>query len=265
MYIGKIPVSIYGIALSMLLAVLLLAPSSVKAQRSAGVQAGDWADYMVTFEGNSTEFMAEDFFNVTGTRLNIIDVSGTNVTFEGYTYFENGSDAVETGWIDVDTGNSGGNFTGEGILIAADLHQGDRIYTDSTTLFAEGTINETVNREYLGSMVEVNHFVINMTIPPNPFMNMTFRMSWFWYRETGLPAEMNFHYMLEGSGFMPNSFSTLQSSSNMTWFEINMLIVDFIPEFPTFTILPLFIFITIAVIALAKIQSKYKKLALPIS
>ncbi len=227
-------------------------PNLVNAQRTVGVKAGDWADYVVTYQGNSTEMMGEYLVDVTEMRSSVIDFSGTNVTLEGHTYFKNGSDSVDTGWIDVDTGQNGGNFTGHGILIAANLNQNDRIYTTYQDPFGEGTINETVTREYLGTMVEVNHFVRNVTIPPNPFLNMTFNMSWYWYRATGIPAEMYFYYMQESSG-------------NMTWFEIRVTIVDFVPELPVYAILPLLIFITVAVIVLARAKTRYKNPALPIS
>lgn len=255
----------YGISLSILLAAFLFTTNLVKAQpRVAGVQAGDWADYDVTFQGNSTNMMAEDLANVTEMRLTVIHVSGTNVTVEAHTYYENGSDTIETGWIDVDTGADGGDFTAEGILIAANLNQGEPVYTNSTTtIFGDGTINETITRDYLGGFVWVNHFMMNMSIDPNPFFNMTLYMSWYWYRDTGIPAEMTFYYEQEVSGFFPESFSALESSSNMTWFRIDINIVDIIPEFPASAMLPLLIFATFAIIVLTKIHAKCRKFALP--
>ncbi len=233
----------------------------MNAQRTVGVQVGYWAEYRVIYLGNSTDMMGEDLVNVTSFLVTVIDVVDTNVTVEGHSYYTNGSDTVETGWIDVDTGETGGTFAGAGILIAANLYEDDRVYTGNTSLFGEGTINETITRPYLGDMVEVNHFALNMTYPPNPFYNMTFKMDWYWYRDTGIPAEIFFYYMVEFS--MPTeSFGTL--ATNMTWLEIHIDIVDFVPEFPAFAVLPLFVLMTITVVVLVKTQARPKKFALPV-
>ena len=254
----------YGISLSVLLAIFLFTPNLVEAQqRVPGVEVGDWADYVVTFQGNSTEMMAEDLANVTEMGLSVINVLDTNVTIEAHTYYQNGSDTIETGWIDIDTGADGGDFVGEGILIAANLNQGELVYTNSTTtIFGEGTLNETITREYLGSVVWVNHFATNMSIDPNPFFNMTLYMSWYWYRETGIPAEMTFYYEQELSDLFPESFSTLQSSSNMTWFRIDIDIVGVVRESPASAVLPMLIFASLGIIVLTRIHAKHRKLAL---
>jgi len=255
LYRSKIS-SISRVILFMLLTFLLVAPSLASPERTVGVQEGDWADYVVTYEGNSTEMMGGDLVNVTGMRVTVVSVSGTNVTLESTTDYENGSDTVDTGWIDVETGEQGGNFTFAGVLIAANLNQGDPVYTVSQSFFGEGTINETVTRGYLGSMVEVNHFILNMTIPPNPVINLTYSWSWYWYRATGLPAEMTFYYMQESAGFIPVETSVesvpIAQSSNMTWFEIHLTIVDVIPEFPSTLILPLLMIIALVAVMLRK-------------
>jgi hypothetical protein len=106
-----------------------------------------------------------------------------------------------------------------------------------------------------------------MTTPPNPFMNMTFYMDWYWFRDTGLPAEMHFYYKEETANFTIGKASTtaLESPSNMTWFDIHITIFNLVPEFTASAILPMFIFATITVIALVTIQAKRKKFALHVS
>lgn len=215
--------------------VILLGMARVEntlAQREVGVKSGDWADYVVTYEGNSTDEIGGFFVNMTAMTVTVIDVVGTNVTLEGYTYYENGSDTTEIGWIDVETGETGGNFTGPGVLIAANLNQGDRVYTTSQDPFGEGTINETVTRNYLGSPALVNRFVRNITIPPNPFFNLTFNMDWYWFRATGIPAEMTYYYMQELPG-------------TMTWFDIRIVVITVVPEFPPALVMPIFMVATL--------------------
>jgi hypothetical protein len=219
-----------------LFVILLLTSDLVYAQRTVGVQAGDWAEYIVTgvYQGNVTDL----FENVASMRATVVDVVDTNVTVETRLYFENGSDTVESGWIDVDTGNG----TYQGWLIAANLNAGDRVYTGDETMFGKGTINETVTREYLGSMAEVNHFRLNLTIPPNPIYNMSLLMDWYWYRDSGVVAEMRMYTLMEGMG-------------NTTMVDVNLDIFDVIPEFPIFAFLPLFIIMTATVVMLAKFKS----------
>lgn len=223
-----------------LFAILPLASSlciHVYAQRAVGVQVGDWAEYTVTgaFQGNFTD----PFENVASMRVTVVNIVDTNVTVEAHMYFENGSDTVELGWIDVDTGNG----THQGWLIAANLNEGDRIYSSNQTMFSELTINETITREYLGSTVEVNHFIINVTTPPNPFYNMSLLMDWYWYRDSGIVAEMRMYTLMEGMG-------------NTTMVDVNVNVFDIIPEFPIFTYLPFFIITTIALVVLAKFKIK---------
>ena len=232
----KIPACVYRVSLS--LSTLLLLASSLcipaHAQRTVGVQVGDWAEYSVTgaFEGNVTDSLenATDIFeNVTSMRLTIVDIVDTNVTMETSLFFANGSSTAEPGWIDVDTGNG----TYPGWLIAANLNAGDRVYTDDETMFSELTINETITREYLGSMVEVNHFIINATTPPNSLYNMTMLIDWYWYRDSGMMAEMRMYMLTEGFG-------------DMTLVDVSVHLADVIPEFPRFTYLPVFLITTVA-------------------
>jgi hypothetical protein len=160
------------------------------------------------------------------------------VTVDAHFYFENGSDTVEPGWIDVETGNG----TYQGWLIAANLNAGDRVYTDNETMFGEMTINETITREYLGSMLEVNHFIINVTVPSNPFYNMSVLMDWYWYRDSGVVAEMRMYTLM---GLMGNT----------TMIDVSVNLLDVIPEFPVSVYFPFFIITTIALVVLAKIRT----------
>jgi len=112
--------------------------------------------------------------------------------------------------------------------------------------FSEMTINETIMREYLGSTVEVNHFIINVTTPPNPIYNMSMLMDWYWYRDSGIIAEMQMYTLVESMG-------------NTTMVDVNVDLLDVIPEFPISAYLPFFIITTIALTVLAKFKTKLSK------
>ena len=219
--------------------------------RTVGVNVGDWAQYSVTHEGNSTAIDMGDEVNWTAATFTVIDISGTNVTMEGHAYYVNGSDFTETGWIDVDTGQSGGNAAGVGTLISANLVQGDLVYTTAVAPFYGGTINETVTRSYMGSPVDVNHYVLNTTSPPNEFLNVTYRMDWYWYKATGVPAEMTVNYMEESSvPTIPEMNCEENAASNMTWLSWSMTIAGIIPEFPTAYATAVFMVATLLVAAI---------------
>jgi hypothetical protein len=208
---------------------------------------GDWAEYSVTgtFEGNASDplYNATDpFENVTSMRMTVTSIVDTNVTLEAHVYYENGSDTVDPGWVDVDTGNG----TYSGWLIAANLNAGDHVYTDNQTMFGELTMNETIMRDYLGSLVEVNHCILNVTIPPNPFYNMSMLLDWYWYRASGMVAEMHMYMQTEGMG-------------DATLVDVHMNLTAVIPEFPFAAYLPAFMLTTIAVVA---VLAKLRKAAL---
>jgi hypothetical protein len=234
----------------LIFAMLLLASSacsSASAKRTVGVQVGDWAEYTVTgtFQGNASDPFVnatDPFENVTSVRMTVINIVDTNVTLEAHVYYENGSDAVDPGWVDVDTGNG----TYSGWIIAANLNAGDHVYTDNQTMFGELTMNETIMREYVGSMVEVNHCILNVTTPPNPFYNMSMLLDWYWYRDSGMVVEMHMYIHMEGMG-------------DAMLVDVHMNLTDVIPEFPIATYVPAFMLTTIAVVA---VLAKFRKAAL---
>lgn len=220
-----------------LLIILLSLSTRVYAQRTVGVHIGDWSEYTVTATIEGDPFdpygnVTDPFTNVTSMRLTVVDIVDTNVTLDMQLFYENGSDVIQLGWVDVDTGNGTGP---QGWLIAANLSAGDQVYTGAESMFGEMTINETITREYLGGPVEVNHFILNFTAPPNPYMNISTLMDYYWFKDTGFVAEMNMSIMME------------MMMGNRTLTEISADIINVIPEFPT-TLTPLFAIATITLI-----------------
>jgi len=233
---------VFMVVLATVLIMVLKANGAVPL-RTVGVNVGDWAHYVFIYQGNSTAMDIGMDVNMTLGTITVLSVSGTNVTLQMHGYYANGSDTIEAHWIDVDTGENDGNATG--MLIAADLMQGDLVYTTQVQPFMDGTINETINRNYLGSSVEVNHFVTNMTTPPNEFYNVTFQMDWYWFKATGIPAEMTVNYADENS-----------LTGNKAWISWSMTIDDIVPEFPAALVAPVFMIATLATVAVYKIRKK---------
>jgi len=222
--------------------IIVLKANGAAPLRTAGVNAGDWAQYVFIHQGNSTAMDIGMDVNMTSGAINVLSVSGTNVTLQMHGYYANGSDTIETHWINVDTGENDGNATG--MLIAANLMQGDLVYTTQVQPFMDGTINETIIRNYLGNPVGVNHFVMNMTTPPNEFYNVTFQMDWYWYKTKGILAEMTMNYA--DNMFMGNN----------TWFSWSMMINGIIPEFPSALLAPAFVVATLVAVTIFKVKKK---------
>ncbi|UCC33100.1 MAG: hypothetical protein JSW53_04780 [Candidatus Bathyarchaeota archaeon] len=223
-----------------ILVVLIPTSSLVYAQRTVGVQVGDWAEYTIAFtsEGNFTDLEDPfEFETITGIRIAVVDIAETNVTQEAHIYFANGSDSVHPGWVDIETGDGGGEATFP--LIAGNLVEGDRIYTNNETMFGEFTINETLTRSYLGSTFEVNRWNSNVTAPPNPFLNSSIVFDIYWFRDSGFPAEIRMFMMMEMMG-------------NRTSIDMSMNIIGIIPEFPSTLVLPLLIAGTLVAVLLSR-------------
>lgn len=204
--------------------------SAVALTRTVGVHVGDSAEYSVFAQGNATLFNATNMptiasFTVTG-------INGTNVTCGISWTFANSTQKTGIGHIDVETGE--GNFSL--FIIAADLNAGDLVY-NGTGPFTTFRINETTSRSYLGSNAEVNH--MNLTTNFAPFENSSQFENCFWFRDSGLLAELiiNITYVQGGV---------------TRWMFEHLVITGTIPEFPVNMILPLFVFFSTLAVVTAK-------------
>lgn len=96
--------------------------------RNVGVHLGDWFNYSVTISGN--DILPPDNFMV-GLEWDLVQVtsvSGTNVTEQATRHYQNGSEIIINGWVDVNTGESSARAYGD--FIAANLSVGDAVYTN---------------------------------------------------------------------------------------------------------------------------------------
>jgi hypothetical protein len=213
------------------------------APRTVGVHVGDWAHYVFMYQGNST--MPGPDENMTSGLFTVMGISGTNVTIMMHTYYSNGSDFIEYHWIDVDTGQTD-DGSASGMLIAANLNQGDLVYTTPQDPFMNGAFNDTLTRNYLGQPAQVNHFGLNYTSPPNPYDNATSTMDWYWYRATGIPTEVTMNYTEQVDPIYGNS----------SWWTWTLLIDNIVPEFPAALVTPVFIITTLVTVAVYKMKKK---------
>jgi hypothetical protein len=234
-------VTLVSLSIALLCAAFGIQATRVMALQTwtVGVHIGDWAEYSFVAEGNLTGFSSTNIpesGNVT-----VTGISGTNITCQSWYSLTNGTQETDTGSVDVESGS--GNMTGG--VIAADLNEGDLVYngswssSSSSWSFTGATINETVTRNYLGSSVTTNH--LNVTEQSD---GIYMSMDCFWFRDSGVLAEVVFNY-------------TLVESGAYMWAYVDEIItgasVDVVPEFSVSLILPLFVALsTLAVVSAKK-------------
>lgn len=196
-------------------------------QRTVGVNVGDWGVYTVFHSGNET-FPPQLPLDLEWINLTVQEISGTNITFEQIHHYADGTEVSGINSVDVDTGQGHGT----GMFIAKNLNESDLIYTSPPPSgpfglnFGGITINETIPQLYIGETAKANH--LNITEKQSsPEGNRTVSLNFYWYKETGMLAEMSVSTISVGVG-------------NMTWLEYKAVITAVIPEFPSFFIPQLF-------------------------
>lgn len=158
-----------------------------------GVKAGDWATYTFSYtissdSPNPPPVPPSPLMNVDQLRIEILSVDGTNVTFNTILYYPNGTEynsQIET--IDIRSGTAYfDNITlsdqTAGPIIGANLTVGDPIFTNSYS----GTINETSEVDYAGSLRELNHF--HQTLESG---DVTQNIDFLWDRTSGIMVALN--------------------------------------------------------------------------
>jgi len=198
---------------------------AVAQERTVGVNVGEWFRYSHTFDWSSSDPNAtipswfQLMSEIEWTNNTILNVSGTNVTFQSVMHLKNGTDVTNFLLTDVDTG--AGNSTNW--VVSANLNPNDTLYT--TGEYSAWKINETIIRTYPDVTRDTNH--VNITAE----MNMTgiyqySSTNFYWDRSTGIVVEMAIILMSQMEGIETNMTSIITIIESDVWV---------IPEFSTYT------------------------------
>ena len=214
MYKNKIGLTAFVSVLSMMLMFSVMTGSALI--YTVGVKAGDWAAYGdITFEYASNMPGYEEppsGINLSWTGIEILDVSGSNVTGRSTAIYANGTEEAFM--------MSGNLATGEGnfsvAIIPSNLGADDEIPANLTWYTEEPlkvTINGTVTRSYAGAHREVNYANITYPIIHGNITYGYMNMSFYWDKQTGIICEESMSYAM--------SFT-----DNSTQYYMNMSIRD---------------------------------------
>ncbi|MDG6221983.1 MAG: hypothetical protein QCH99_01825 [Candidatus Bathyarchaeota archaeon] len=223
--------------------VFLLCSGLVFAQTgTVGVNEGDWFTYGFSFDFYSEDSemeMPEDVpfgYLAEGEviRFDVLGVSGSNVSGQFSVNYENGTQEVITGWVDVATGE--GEFANW--LISSGLDAGDFVYPS----MMDEMINETVMLETSAGMIETSHIEYSMGEPVGDTYYV-FGVNIYWDRQTGVLVEMSF----ESEMMLLGNLTTASGGWKLTGSNITT-----IPEFFAPALITTFVATTVAVFVIKK-------------
>ena len=170
---------------------------------SVGVVVGKSADYTYAISGtardsNGTLIETAPYTVAYTEQITIMQVSGTNVTFQFYRDFLNETTEGGTSWVDLSNGNGTGSF----VVISANVGTGDMLYPDWVNSYSttEGApvANDTVSLMYLGEPIEACHLGY-----VNEYGN--YSTDYYWEKSTGLMLK----WEIKGSEDVDDSVETL--------------------------------------------------------
>ncbi|MEJ2244399.1 MAG: hypothetical protein P8X87_07755 [Candidatus Bathyarchaeota archaeon] len=167
-------------------------------------------------------------------RFDVLEVSGSNVTGQFSVSFENGTEEIVTGWVDVATGD--GEFANW--LISSGLDAGDYVYSS----MMDELINETVMLETETGMIETSHIEYSMGETEGDTYYM-FEVNMYWNRQTGVMLEMSF----DSEMMLMGNLTTASGGWKLTGSNITS-----IPEFSVPALIGTFVVATVAVLAIKK-------------
>jgi hypothetical protein len=209
--------------------------------RTVGVSVGNSFNYTMTFGWSSSEANAtlppylQSLNDTEWISTSIVGVSGSTVTGHMRWHFKNGTDLIQGGIADIDTGS--GNLTYW--VIAANLNPNDTVYAPST----DRVINETMVRTYPDGTRNTNHLNVATEYNTTDLYQHTSE-NYYWDKSTGVMVEMSTHMVTQ------TNVSQMNVSATLTIAESNVWVV---PEFPTWTSIPLILTVlTIAIICVKR-------------
>ncbi|HDQ05919.1 MAG TPA: hypothetical protein ENN36_04245 [Candidatus Bathyarchaeota archaeon] len=227
----------------------MIVTATAAQERTVGVAEGDWFTYGLDFSWNTTDSDSlfppseyGDWERINETewiKVTVTDVSGTNVSFQYLTHYENGTEEIGDGYIDADTGDESNAALS---IISANLGENDSIYTSGD--YSMWMINETITRTYPDGARNTNH------------INMTYEFSWtinelhyyfyqsinlYWDKETGILVEDSFDFCNQTGDHMESWSVVSRVTDSSVWV---------IPEFPAGSLM-LAISVIVTVIAIS--------------
>jgi len=136
--------------------------------RYVGVAVGDWWRFEVDFTWLTTPY-PNDWYDLANNtdwmKCTVLDVSGTNVTFQQLYHLTNGTERAVNGSIDVITGQSNASSSYmicPYMVISANLTVGEPMFTEVYP-YNQWDINATISRTYAGTDTETNF--LNVSSP----------------------------------------------------------------------------------------------------
>lgn len=195
-------------------------------ERTVGVNVDEWFRYSHVFNWESSDPnatippMLELIKEMEWTFITILDVSGTNVTFQRVMHLKNGTELPPEGAItDVDTGD--GNATVW--VVSANLNPNDTLYTAGD--YSIWRINETISRTYPDVTRDTNH--VNLTAEMNMSgVYMHTSQNFYWDKSTGILVETAVVQQSHMESIWTNMTSIITITESDVWV---------IPELPIWT------------------------------
>jgi len=173
--------------------------------REVGVQVGDWAKYGVT-QGYDTDdplplsdfrlaFSNLKYSYLRSFRVEVLSVTGTNITFQVTSYCGNGTEMSNVDWMDVSSsvGPPLPFFTEAVLFVAADLTVGDQLVPNPMSRSVNATVTETcvgVEREVNRVISATAHSLMG-PLPSKDMYIINSETCMFLDRATGVLVEAN--------------------------------------------------------------------------
>lgn len=191
----------------MVLVALVALPVLVQAVNyNVGVKAGDWikyGQYKITWVGNGTEpSYIIDQEKIDWMRVEVENVSGTIVTLNSTTHYNNGTLTLYGGSVDVASG-----FIPTW-LIASNLKSGDPIFNSTSNLrYTPPTINQTTTGIYSGAVRSVNLLEVTSV-----YDNQTETIRICWDQSTGVMVEMYVKVPMSSGAYIESSVKATETN-----------------------------------------------------
>jgi len=237
---------LFLISFTLLLSTIMIVQLGIAQVRTVGVSEGEWFKYGIELDWNYEleespgDFIFTDFLEGDMITLTIQDVSGTNVTGQFTIQYENGSERILNGSVDLTTGE--GDI--RNWIISANLIANNPLYETEI----DETINQTVSQSYPWGSRQTNQLLYSYNFSSGEDYS-SLNLGFYWDQEIGILTELSLEAEMQQNGtLIDGSVSLILTESNQ----------QNIPEFPTIILVLLFILVTLLAIIYEKYTSRNK-------